>query len=146
MAQGLHADGLRPKPSVDGVETSPVQRLPKEARDWIAAERERQAARPGGLERLALDVDREMGPAIAKAAKRERMGTGDLLLFIMYDIVRGANEQLETDLRAMTQDGAQPDQMQATAERKRVLDILLAEITDLQTVYNRALLASLGPQ
>ena len=41
-AQGANADGLRPKPAVDAVETSPLLRLKYEARTWIAEEKARQ--------------------------------------------------------------------------------------------------------
>ena len=107
-AQGANADGLRPKPAVDAVETSPLLRLKYEARTWIAEEKARQKANPTELVELAVDIDSNIGEPIRKLAKRERVGNGDLILVVMYDIVGGARDALEGDIERMRKSGA-PD-------------------------------------
>ena len=108
MAQGLNADGLRPKPSVESVETSPLKRLAPEARAWIAQARERQKSEPTDLVELAVDIDRSIGEAIRKVARRERIGNGDLILVVMYEIVGGARDDVGGDLARLHKSGAPP--------------------------------------
>ena len=144
MAQGLNADGLRPKPSVDSVETSPLKRLQPEAREWIAQERERQKAGPKGLVELAVDIDSNIGEAIRKVARRERIGNGDLILVVMYEIVGGARDDVESDLERLRNSGAPQAEIQKTAAVKAVLDARVAEVIESQTVVSRSLVPQLA--
>jgi hypothetical protein len=144
MAQGLNAGGLRRLPGVDALETSPVERLPDDAQAWIAEERARQKAKPGDPIELAVDIDSNIGPAIRKLAKRERVGTGDLLLVIMYAITNGAREDLEADLRRMQKAGAPDAEIQAAAALKADLDAKVEEVIQSQTAVSRTLVPQLA--
>lgn len=144
MAQGLHADGLRPKPNVDAVETSPLKRLQPEARAWIAQERERQKSAPRGLVELAVDIDGNIGEAIRKVARRERIGNGDLIMVVMYEIVGGARDDVEDDLDRLRKSGAPQAEIQKTAALKATLDARVAEVVESQTVVSRSLVPQLA--
>ena len=144
MAQGLNADGLRPKPSVDSVETSPLKRLRPEAREWIAKERERQKSKPTGLVELAVDIDGNIGEAIRKVARRERIGNGDLIMVVMYEIVGGARDDVENDLERLRAAGAPRAEIQKTAALKAALDARVAEVVESQTVVSRSLVPQLA--
>lgn len=144
QAQGLYADGLKRLPGVKGVETSPVQRLSAEARAWIDEERARQKARPGDPIALAVDINQTIGPAVEKLARRERVGSGDLILVIMYEITRGARDEVELDLRRMRNAGAAAADIEAAERRKAELDLKVAEVAQNQTVVSRTLIADLG--
>ena len=143
-AQGANADGLRPKPAVDAVETSPLLRLKSEARTWIAEEKARQKANPTELVELAVDIDSNIGEPIRKLAKRERVGNGDLILVVMYDIVGGARDALEGDIERMRKSGAPDAEIQRAASAKAVLDARVAEVVQSQTVVSRSLVPQLA--
>lgn len=144
MAQGLNADGLRPKPSVDSIETSPLKRLQPQAREWIAKERERQKMEPKSLVELAVDIDHNIGEAIRKLARRERIGNGDLIMVVMYEIVGGARDDVEADLERLRKTGAPPAEIYKAAALKAVLDARVAEVVESQTVVSRALVPQLA--
>lgn len=144
MAQGLNADSLRPKPSVEAVETSPLQRLRPEARAWIAQERERQKSNPTGLVELAVDIDSNMGKAIRKLARRERVGNGDLIMVVMYEIVGGARDDVADDLVRLRKSGAPQADIQKTAALKAALDARVSEVVEGQTVVSRSLIPQLA--
>ena len=144
MAQGLNADGLRPKPSVDPVETSPLKRLQPEARAWIAQERARQKSKPTGLVELAVDIDANIGEAIRKVARRERIGNGDLIMVVMYEIVGGARDDVEDDLERLRKSAASEAEIQKTAALNAVLDARVAEVVESQTVVSRSLVPQLA--
>lgn len=144
MAQGLNTDGLRPKPSVNSVETSPLKRLAPEARAWIAQARERQKSEPTGLVELAVDIDGNIGEAIRKVAKRERIGNGDLIMVVMYEIVGGARDDVEDDLARLHKSGAPQAEIQKTGELKAILDARVAEVVESQTVVSRSLIPQLA--
>ena len=143
-AQGANADGLRPKPAVDAVETSPLLRLKYEARTWIAEEKARQKANPTELVELAVDIDSNIGEPIRKLAKRERVGNGDLILVVMYDIVGGARDALEGDIERMRKSGAPDAEIQKATATKAVLDARVAEVVQSQTVVSRSLVPQLA--
>lgn len=146
LAQGLNAGGLMRLPGVDGAETSPVQRLSKDARAWIAEERARQLEQPGDLVELAYDIETSIGPAILKIAERERIDTRDVILVVMYDIMDGASRSLNTDIRKLktVQDrGAMAPTdaglLAAKVARKVEIDAKLDEIVKSQTIVSRSL-------
>lgn len=144
LAQGLNAEGLRPKPAIDPTETSPVQRLKDDAREWIARERARQAVNPTALIDLAVDIEREIGPDLDKVARRERIGDGDLFLVVMYDIVAGAQDDAAKTLEQLRASGASDIEIQTAATAKARLDANLAEVTEEQTVVSRSLIPALA--
>lgn len=143
-AQGLHADELRPLYGIDAVETSPMQRLHPDARGWVAAERVRQTARPTSLVELAVDIDSNIGEAIRKLAKRERIGNGDLMMVVMYDIVGGARDDVTAQLETARAGGASDIEIQILATRKAELDAKLAEVVADQTAVSRSLVPQLA--
>jgi hypothetical protein len=140
LAQGLNAEGLKRKPGIDSAETSPVERLDKPAKAWIAAERVRQAAEPGDLVELAFNIETNIGPSILKIGKREKIDTRDLILVIMHDVVSGANEDLGRQLRQMGKAGAAQSELQPIAARKAVLEAKLADVKKTHTVVSRSLI------
>jgi hypothetical protein len=143
-AQGLNADGLRPLYGVEAVETSPLQRLAPEARGWIAEERARQKSKPTDLVELAVDIDSNIGEAIRKLAKRERVGNGDLILVVMYAIVGGAREEVDAELEQLRTAGASEIEIQTLATRRAELDAKLAEVVAEQTTVSRSLVPQLA--
>lgn len=145
-AQGLHAGGLRRLPGMDAMESSPIQRLKADARAWIGEERARRKVKPGDLDELAVNIELEIGPAIMKLAKREQIGTGDLILAIMYEIMSGASNDLDADLRRMRKAGAIEAEIQAATTVKADLDAKVAEVVKSQTVVSRSLLPDLAAQ
>jgi len=139
LAQGINSDGLTRKPGVTAAETSPLERLDKPAQAWIAEERARQAAAPGNLVELALNIDASIGPSILKVGKREKIDSRDLILVVMHDIVSGADEDLARQMRQMSKAGAPAAELQAVAARKAALDTNLAEVAKTHTVVSRSL-------
>jgi hypothetical protein len=141
LAQGLNAEGLMRKPGVDAAETSPIERLDKPAKTWIAEERARQAAAPGDLVELAFNIETSIGPSILKIGKREKIDSRDLILVVMHDIVDGAKEDLGRKLRQMSKAGAPEAELKPIAARKAVLDAKLADVNKTHTVVSRSLVA-----
>jgi hypothetical protein len=139
MAQGLNAEGLKRKPGVDSAETSPLERLDKPAKVWIAEERVRQAAAPGDLVELAFNIETSIGPSILKVGKRERIDSRDLILVVMHDVVSGAKEDLARQLRQMSKAGAPEAELKPIAARKAVLEAKLADVNKTHTVVSRTL-------
>lgn len=143
-AQGPNADELRPLYGIEAVETSPMQRLHPDARSWVAQERARQTAKPTNLVELAVDIDSNIGEAIRKLAKRERVGNGDLMMVIMYDIVGGARDDVEVQLATARAAGASDIEIQQLATRKAQLEAHLAEVVADQTAVSRSLVPQLA--
>ena len=144
LAQGLNADKLRPLYGIGAVETSPMPRLHPDARSWMAEERARQALKPTDLVELAVEIDSNIGEAIRKLAKRERVGNGDLMMVIMYDIVGGARNDVEAQLQEARATGASDIEIQILATRKAELDAKLAEVIADQTTVSRSLVPELA--
>jgi len=144
FAQGLNAGGLRPLRGIDAVETSPLQRLQPEARAWIAQERARQRTEPTELVELAVDIDSNIGEAIRKAARRERIGNGDLIMVVMYEIVAGAREDVAAELERLRAAQAPEAEIHKTAALMVSLDAKLAEVVEDQTVVSRSLVPQLA--
>ncbi len=143
-AQGLNAGGLKRLPGVDPLETSPVQRLKRDARDWIDEERSRQAAAPTSLDDLAIAIERNIGPDIDKVSRRERIGSGDLFLVVMYGIVAPAHEAAEAELARLRAAGASDVEIQTAATARARLKANLAEVIGEQTVVSRTLIPELA--
>lgn len=143
-AQGPNADELRPLYGIDAVETSPMQRLHPDARSWVAEERGRQTAKPTGLVELAVEIDSNIGQALRKLAKRERVGNGDLMMVVMYDIVAGARDDITAELEKARTKGASEIEIQQLATRKAQLDANLAEVIADQTTVSRSLVPQLA--
>lgn len=144
LAQGLNADELRPLYGIDAVETSPMQRLHPDARVWVTQERARQSAKPTNLVELAVEIDGNIGEAIKKLAKRERVGNGDLIMVVMYDIVGGARDDVEAQLEAARAANASDVEVQILATRKAELEARLAEVVAEQTDVSRSLVPQLA--
>jgi len=134
--------GLVMLPAVRPTETSPIDRMPKPALAWIAAERVRQAAEPGDLVELSYEIQINIGEAIMKIAQRERIDTRDIILVVMHQIMADASDDLGMDLRKARTAGAPPAEIQALTDRKALVDLKLAEVVKSHTVVSRSLLAS----
>jgi hypothetical protein len=143
MAQAGNTAGMVNMPGVNPTETSPVKRLSKPARVWIETERARQLAQPGDLVELAFDIQTEIGPAILKVAERERIDTHDMITAIMFDILKGASDELESDLRKMRRATVAPAELQVRTIRKAEIDARLAEVVKGQSLVSRALVANM---
>jgi len=142
-AQAGNTAGMVNMPGVNPTETSPVKRLSKKARVWIEEERVRQLAKPGDLIELAFHIQTEIGPAILKIAERERIDTHDMITAIMFEILKGASDELESDLRKMRKATAGPAELQAKTIRKAEIDARLAEVVKGQSLVSRALVANM---
>lgn len=143
-AQGLNSDELRPLYGIEAVETSPMQRLAPAARDWVATERARQTAKPTDLVELAVDIDSNIGEPLRKLAKRERVGNGDLMMVVMYDIVAGAHETVAAELERLRAAGGSDIEIQQLATRKAQLETNLKEVIADQTAVSRSLVPQLA--
>jgi hypothetical protein len=142
-AQAGNTAGLVDLPGVAPTETSPIRRMQKKARAWVAEERARQKAKPGDLVELAFEIETNIGPAILKLAERERIDTHDLIMAIMYDITKGASDEIAADLRRMRKAGAPEAEVQEAAARQAALDAKVAEVVKSQSVVSRALVANM---
>lgn len=145
LATGAAAQksGLVMMPAVRPTETSPLSRMPREAQAWIAAEQARQTDRPGDLVELAYDIETNIGQAIMDIARRERIDTRDIILVVMLDVMRGASQTLNVEVRRLK--AASPEHDAELAEkvaRKAEVDAKLTEVVRSQTMVSRALAAN----
>ena len=150
MAQAGNTAGLVDLPGMAPTETSPVRRLPKPARKWIEEERQRQLAKPGDLVALGLEIELAIGPAILKIAERERIDTRDVIMAIMYEVMKGAGDELKSDIRkletARAKGALAPADDARLAEmiaRKTEIDMKVAEVVRSQTVVSRAMVSNM---
>lgn len=142
-AQAGNTAGMVNLPGVAPKETSPLKRLPKSARDWIAAEKTRLAAEPRPLEELVFDIQYDLEKDILKVAERERLDTHDLIMVMLFDITSGAAEAVKAELKALDRAGAPEAQRVAAAGRKAQLDAMVAEVVSGQSVLARQLSGNL---
>jgi hypothetical protein len=142
-AQPGNTVGLVTLPGVAPAETSPLRRLPKTARNWIAAEKARLAANPMPLEELAFEIQYELDKDILKVAERERLDTHDLIMVILFDLTTGASGMLNSELKAMEVAGAPEADRTAAAARKAQIDSMVAEVVRGQSVVARQLSGNL---
>jgi len=143
-AQDPYRDGLLRPPAVSPVETSPIQRFSKDARDWIGEESARQAAAPSDLTELAVAIELNIGPDIDKIARRERIGDGDLFMVVMHNIVSPAHDAAEAELTRLRDAGASDIEIQIAATRKALLKANLDEVVGDLTVVSRSLIPDLA--
>lgn len=137
MAQAGNTMGLVDLPGMPPKETSPVKRLPKTARDWIAAERERQAANPTPLVDTVLEIEENLNKEILKVAERERIDTHDLIMVILYDIIQGAAEDTTSELRKAERRGAPDTETSPLRARSAKLEEMVQEVIRNQSVLAR---------
>lgn len=143
-AQDPYQDGLLRRPSMDPVETSPIQRLKREARDWIGEERARQVAEPTSLDALAVAIELNVGPDIDKVARRERIGDGDLFMVVMYDVVSPAHDMAEAEVARLRAAGASDIDIQTAATKKARLKANRDEVVTGLTMISRSLIPELA--
>lgn len=143
LAQAGNTAGLVNLPGVASAETSPLKRLPKTARAWVAEEKKRFAAAPRPLEALVFDIQYELEKDILKVAERERLDTHDLITVMLFDITSGAGEILAGELRTLEKAGASDAERAAVADRKKAVDDMTAEVVRGQSVVARQLSGNL---
>lgn len=143
-AQDPYRDGLLRPPAVSPVETSPIQRFSKDARDWIAEERARQTTAPSDLNELAVAIELNIGPGIDKIARRERIGDGDLFMIVMYDIVSPAHDAAQAELARLRETDASDIEIQTAATTKALLKANLDEVVGGLTAVSRSLIPDLA--
>lgn len=143
QAQAGNTAGLVDLPGVAPKETSPLRRMARASREWIAAEKARQAKAPTPLIETVVELEEQFGDDIIKVAKRERIDTHDLIMVTLFDITSGASESLAGELRALERRGAPAAEIEPVAARKAQVDEDLAEVLRGQSVAARRLSGNL---
>lgn len=97
---------------------SPLTRLPKTARKWIAEETARQAEAPRAPLDLMLAADRTMAKDITRLSKRERINPNEILTAVVLKILIDAEAQVA---KAPAGPDTTARLAQAAAHRKEVV-------------------------
>lgn len=142
-AQPGNTAGLVDLPGMAPKETSPLKRLSRNARSWIADQEVHQAQAPRPLIEIVVELEYEIGDDILRVAKRERIDTHDLIMVVLFDIVRGADERIGAELRRLEAARAPADKVQDAARRKVQTQAMLAEVVSGQSVVARQLSGNL---
>ena len=79
---------------------SPLQRLTKRSRAWIAAETQRQAQSPRDALLVFLDIEKTVGADVLRRAKRERVNSADLLNAVLFKIMMDGEAEVAKQAEA----------------------------------------------